>query len=199
MTDSPDNKRRDFLQLSTLTIGAVGTAAFIWPFLKSMNPAEDTLALGSTEVDISGIEEGQSITVKWRGKPVFIKRRTTQEIKEAKEVLQTDLKDIKEHPPTQSEYMPKIVEKLKECYDPEISVDIYNLGLIYDVKVTEDGYVHVLMSLTSAFCPAADMIPRDVQQKVESIPNLKCKVKITMQPQWGRDMINPEIRDLMGL
>ena len=80
--------------------------------------------------------------------------------------LQTDLKDIKEHPPTQSEYMPKIVEKLKECYDPEISVDIYNLGLIYDVKVTEDGYVHVLMSLTSAFCPAADIIPQDIRMKV---------------------------------
>ena len=113
--------------------------------------------------------------------------------------LQADLSDIKEHPPTQQEYMPKIVEKLKEVYDPEISIDIYNLGLIYDVKVTEAGYVHVLMSLTSAFCPAADMIPKDVQQKVESIPNLKCKVKITMQPQWGRDMINPEVRDLMGL
>ena len=113
--------------------------------------------------------------------------------------LQTDLNDIKEHPPTQQEYMPRIVEKLKECYDPEITVDIYNLGLIYDVKVTETGWVLVLMSLTSAFCPAADMIPRDVQQKIESIPGLKCKVKITMQPQWGRDMINPEIRDLMGL
>ena len=50
--------------------------------------------------------------------------------------LKTDLSEIKEHPPTQQEYMPKIVEKLKECYDPEISVDIYNLGLIYDVKVT---------------------------------------------------------------
>ena len=98
----------------------------------------------------------------------------------------------------QEELMPSIVEKLKECYDPEISVDIYNLGLIYDVKVTEDKMVHVLMSLTSAFCPAADMIPKDVIQKVESIPNLKCKVTITMQPQWGRDMINPEVRDLMG-
>ena len=93
----------------------------------------------------------------------------------------------------------KIIDVLKQCYDPEISVDIYNLGLIYDVKVTEQGWVHVLMSLTSAFCPAADTIPLDVQQKIESIPNLKCKVKITMQPQWGRDMINPEIRDLMGL
>jgi len=113
--------------------------------------------------------------------------------------LMTDLSEIKEHPPTQQEYMPQIVEQLKQCYDPEISVDIYNLGLIYDVKVTEDGWVHVLMSLTSAFCPAADLIPRDVQQKIESIPNLKCKVKITMQPQWGRDMINPEVRQLMGL
>ena len=81
--------------------------------------------------------------------------------------LECDLKDIKEHPPTQQEYMPTIVEKLKEVYDPEISVDIYNLGLIYDVKVTEDGYVHVLMSLTSAFCPAADIIPQDVKMKVE--------------------------------
>jgi len=113
--------------------------------------------------------------------------------------LNTDLKDIKEHPPTQEELMPIIVEKLKECYDPEISVDIYNLGLIYDVKVTEDKTVHVLMSLTSAFCPAADIIPKDVMDKVESISGLKCKVKITMQPQWGRDMINPEVRDLMGL
>ena len=113
--------------------------------------------------------------------------------------LQCDLKDVKEHPPTQVEYMPSIVEKLKECYDPEISVDIYNLGLIYDVKVTEDKTVHVLMSLTSAFCPAADIIPKDVMDKVESISELKCKVKITMQPQWGREMINPEVRDLMGL
>ena len=113
--------------------------------------------------------------------------------------LMTDLSEIKEHPPTQQEYMPQIVEQLKQCYDPEISVDIYNLGLIYDVKVTEEGWVHVLMSLTSAFCPAADLIPRDVQQKIERIPNLKCKVKITMQPQWGRDMINPEVRELMGL
>ena len=53
MAENSNNKRRDFLQLSTVTIGAVGTAAFIWPFLKSMNPAEDTIALGTTEVDVS--------------------------------------------------------------------------------------------------------------------------------------------------
>ena len=96
MAENPDNKRRDFLQLSTVTIGAVGTAAFIWPFLKSMNPAEDTIALGTTEVDISQIEEGQSITVKWRGKPVFIRKRTSNEIEEAKTVNISDLKDPEE-------------------------------------------------------------------------------------------------------
>ena len=96
MSEKPDSKRRDFLQLSTISIGAVGTAAFIWPFLKSMSPAEDTLALGTTEVDVSLIEEGQSVTVKWRGKPVFIRKRTKDEIDEAKTVNLEDLKDPEE-------------------------------------------------------------------------------------------------------
>ena len=96
MSEKPDSKRRDFLQLRTLSIGAVGTAAFIWPFLKSMSPAEDTLALGTTEVDVSSIEEGQSVTVKWRGKPVFIRKRTKDEIDEAKTVNLEDLKDPEE-------------------------------------------------------------------------------------------------------
>ena len=96
MTEVKKNKRRDFLQLSSITIGAVGTAAFIWPFLKSMNPAEDTLALGTTEVDISDIQEGQSITVKWRGKPVFIRKRTQDEINLAKKVDLKVLKDPQE-------------------------------------------------------------------------------------------------------
>ena len=96
MSEKPESKRRDFLQLSTISIGAVGTAAFIWPFLKSMSPAEDTLALGTTEVDVSLIEEGQSVTVKWRGKPVFIRKRTKDEIEEAKTVNINDLKDPEE-------------------------------------------------------------------------------------------------------
>ena len=93
MAEVTKNKRRRFLQLSTISLGAIGTASFIWPFLKSMNPAEDTLALGTTEVDISNIGEGQSVTVKWRGKPVFIRKRTNQEIQEAKTVKMDDLKD----------------------------------------------------------------------------------------------------------
>ena len=93
---SSDNKiknRRDFLYLSSITVGAVGVAAFMWPFIKSMNPAEDTLALGTTEVDISNVNEGQSITVKWRGMPVFIRKRTQEEIDEANNVDIASLRD----------------------------------------------------------------------------------------------------------
>ena len=113
-------------------------------------------------------------------------------------ILKT-LDDVQDHESTRLEYIEAIKEKLQTVYDPELPIDIYKLGLVYDIKVTESQWVHVLMSLTSAFCPAADDIIRNVQQQVESIPGLKCKVKVTMQPQWGRDMINPEIRDLMGL
>ena len=95
VSSSNDNSkgRRDFLYLSSISIGSIGTAAFIWPFLKSMNPAEDTLALGSTEVDLSKISVGQSKTVKWRGKPVFIRRRTVEEITEAKNIDIASLRD----------------------------------------------------------------------------------------------------------
>ena len=92
-SDKPKESRRDFIQLTTISVGGIGTAAFIWPFLKSMNPAQDTLALGSTEVDISEIGVGEAITVKWRGKPVFIRRRTAEEISEAKNVNIDSLKD----------------------------------------------------------------------------------------------------------
>ncbi len=109
------------------------------------------------------------------------------------------LSDIKDDQEIRLEFINKITEKLKTCYDPEIDTDIYTLGLIYDVKVTSERYVFVLMSLTSAFCPAVDEIVNGVRQAVESIPGLKCKVRITMTPMWSRDMIDPEIRDLMGL
>ena len=92
--DEGSKNRRDFLYLSSITVGGVGVAAFMWPFLKSMNPAEDTLALGSTEVDLTNINIGQAKTVKWRGKPVFIRRRTSEEILEANDV---DLKSLR-HP-----------------------------------------------------------------------------------------------------
>ena len=92
-TNASKQNRRDLLYLSSITVGGVGVASFMWPFIKSMNPAEDTLALGTIEVDLSGINEGQSITVKWRGKPVFIRKRTQEEINEANNVDVASLRD----------------------------------------------------------------------------------------------------------
>ncbi len=92
-TDDEGASRRDFLYLATLGVGAVGTAAFAWPIIDSMNPAADVLALSSVEVDLSLIEVGQSITVKWRGKPVFIRRRTAEEIESARSAKLGDLPD----------------------------------------------------------------------------------------------------------
>ncbi|WP_029007556.1 ubiquinol-cytochrome c reductase iron-sulfur subunit [Azospirillum halopraeferens] len=85
--------RRDFLYLATGAVGAVGVAAAAWPFIDSMNPAADTLALASIEVDLSPIQEGQAITVTWRGKPVFIRYRTEREIAEATQVNIRELPD----------------------------------------------------------------------------------------------------------
>ena len=93
-TASTDDKtRRDFLYISTAAVGAVGSALAAWPFVDVMNPSADTLALSTTEVDLAPIEEGQSITVVWRGKPVFIRYRTEAEIKEARAVPLSDLID----------------------------------------------------------------------------------------------------------
>ncbi|PIW25768.1 MAG: ubiquinol-cytochrome c reductase iron-sulfur subunit [Rhodospirillales bacterium CG15_BIG_FIL_POST_REV_8_21_14_020_66_15] len=79
-----EQTRRDFLLVSTATVGAVGTALSLWPFINSLNPAADTLALATTEVNLAPIKEGQSITVVWQGKPVFIRHRTAAEIEQAK-------------------------------------------------------------------------------------------------------------------
>ena len=86
-------KRRDFLFTATYTIGAVGLAAAIWPLVDQMNPDASVKALSTTEVDVSNVEPGKTITVLWRGKPIFIRRRTEDEIKEAATV---DLKDLKD-------------------------------------------------------------------------------------------------------
>ncbi|MDP4796023.1 MAG: ubiquinol-cytochrome c reductase iron-sulfur subunit [Rhodospirillales bacterium] len=88
-----EQTRRDFLIWSTVAIGAAGTALAVWPFIDQMNPAADTLALATTEVDISQIAVGQAITVVWRGKPVFIRHRTAKEISAAEEVNLSDLPD----------------------------------------------------------------------------------------------------------
>ena len=85
--------RRDFLLYAASGLGAVGAAAAVWPFIHSMNPAADTLALASTEVDISPVQEGQAITITWRGKPVFVRHRTADEIAQAQKVDVKELRD----------------------------------------------------------------------------------------------------------
>ncbi len=85
--------RRDFLYLTTGMAGAVGAAAVAWPFIDQMRPDASTLALASIEVNVGALEPGMSLTVKWRGKPVFIRNRTQQEIEEANAVTLADLKD----------------------------------------------------------------------------------------------------------
>ena len=93
MTDNKKTNRRDFLFTATYTLGAIGVGATIWPFIDQMNPDKSVQALATTEVDITNIEPGKSITVLWRGKPVFLKRRTPEEIAEARSVSLNELKD----------------------------------------------------------------------------------------------------------
>jgi ubiquinol-cytochrome c reductase iron-sulfur subunit len=88
-----EKTRRDFLFATTGAVGAVGAAIAVWPFIDQMNPAADTLALSSTEVDLGPIASGQSITVVWRGKPVFIRHRTESEITAARDGDKAPLPD----------------------------------------------------------------------------------------------------------
>lgn len=91
--DDDGETRRDFLTLTAIAAGVVGTGIAVWPLVNSMNPSADVLALASTEVDLSPVEEGQAITVIWRGKPVFVRHRTPKEIEEAENVDLTELRD----------------------------------------------------------------------------------------------------------
>ena len=88
-----DESKRDFMVVSASSIAAVGAACSLYPFVDSMNPSAEVLALASIEVDLSNIQPGQTHTVKWRGKPIFIKHRTPEEIEEAKKVDVATLPD----------------------------------------------------------------------------------------------------------
>jgi ubiquinol-cytochrome c reductase iron-sulfur subunit len=88
-----DPTRRDFLMVATGALGAVGVAATAWPFINNLNPAADTLALSTVEVNVQPIAVGQAVTVKWRGKPLFIRHRTPEEIKAAEAVPLSELRD----------------------------------------------------------------------------------------------------------
>ena len=92
------------------------------------------------------------------------------------------------------------VDVLRTIFDPEIPVDIYELGLIYDVQVSEDAEIHILMTLTSPNCPVAETLPVEVQEKVRSLPDAKeVEVEITFDPPWTKDMMSEAARLELGM
>lgn len=86
-----------------------------------------------------------------------------------------------------------IIAKLKTIYDPEIPVDIYELGLVYGIDIADDGQVNITMTLTSPSCPVAETLPPEVEQKVASVEGVAgCKVEITWEPPWDKSMMSQE-------
>ena len=93
----------------------------------------------------------------------------------------------------------RIVDVLKTVYDPEIPVDIFNLGMIYKIDVADDGTTDIDMTFTAPNCPAADFILADVQQKVESVTGVtSCTVNLVFEPQWDQSMMSEEARVELG-
>ena len=93
----------------------------------------------------------------------------------------------------------RIVEMLKTIYDPEIPVDIFELGLIYEVRIDEDKNVEIDMTLTSPNCPVAESLPKDVEEKVASIEDVvSAKVNIVFDPPWDKDMMSEEAKLELG-
>ena len=94
----------------------------------------------------------------------------------------------------------EVIKVLKTIYDPEIPVDIYELGLIYDVQISDEGEAKVLMTLTTPNCPVAESLPMEVEEKVAEIEGItKSKVEITFQPEWEKDMMSEEAKFELGL
>ncbi|MCG8607940.1 DUF59 domain-containing protein [bacterium] len=94
----------------------------------------------------------------------------------------------------------KVVEILKTCYDPEIPVNIYELGLIYDIQVDEENNTQVSMTLTSPACPVAGTLPGEVEDKIRGIPDTKdVKVSVVWEPPWNPDMMSEVARYELGM
>lgn len=94
----------------------------------------------------------------------------------------------------------EIINQLQEVYDPEIPINIYDLGLIYEINIKKDNFVHILMSLTSPTCPTADYIKSMVEEAVNSVTGVKdVEVEITFDPPWTPDRVSDESKEELGL
>lgn len=94
----------------------------------------------------------------------------------------------------------RVIETLKTCYDPEIPVDIYELGLIYEIREEPGNDLYIKMTLTSPACPVAETLPVDVENKLKAMPDVNnAKVEITFDPPWDKDMMSEEARLELGM
>jgi FeS assembly SUF system protein len=94
----------------------------------------------------------------------------------------------------------KIIKALQTVFDPEIPMDIWNLGLIYDVKVAAGGHVDIKMTLTAPNCPVAGSLPAEVERKVRSVPGVTdVKLELTFDPPWDKSRMSADVRALLGL
>jgi FeS assembly SUF system protein len=92
-----------------------------------------------------------------------------------------------------------VVDVIRTCYDPEIPVNIYELGLIYEIRINENRDVHVMMTLTSPSCPVAETLPPDVENKIAGVPGVSsAKVEITFEPPWDQSMMSEEAKLELG-
>jgi FeS assembly SUF system protein len=90
-----------------------------------------------------------------------------------------------------TEFTQKVIDTIKTCYDPEIPVDIWELGLIYEINISDEKDVHVKMTLTSPSCPVAETLPVEVEQKIKEMEGVKSgKVEITFEPPWEKEMMS---------
>lgn len=100
---------------------------------------------------------------------------------------------------TKQELEEKIIQTLKTCYDPEIPVDIFELGLIYEIAIDDDYNVKIKMTLTSPMCPVAQSLPLEVEAKVKSIPEVNnAKVDVVWSPPWNQDMMSEVAKVELG-
>ncbi len=94
----------------------------------------------------------------------------------------------------------KIIRTLKTCYDPEIPVDIFELGLIYEIKISDEAEVNVKMTLTSPACPVAGSLPPEVEAKLRALPEIKnVKIELVWSPPWDRDMMSDIAKVELGM
>lgn len=94
----------------------------------------------------------------------------------------------------------EVIIALQDCYDPEIPVNIYELGLIYEVNVDAGNHVHVLMTLTSPMCPVAESLPVEIEEKIKKIPDVnEVKVEVTFDPPWEQSMMSEAARLELGM